>query len=93
MLRLSPVVISAAALLAVSGAMLLALPGSQASGPKQNVQVAADAEPGTTIEAPYTRVEAGRRVHVDAPYASVDVNTERRRVRVQAPFVDLDVKR
>jgi hypothetical protein len=31
-------------------------------------------------------------VRVDAPYADVDVNTDRRRVRVQAPFADIDVR-
>ena len=45
-----------------------------------------------TVDAPYTHVEAGRRVRVEAPYADVDVNTDRRRVRVQAPFADVDVR-
>jgi hypothetical protein len=45
-----------------------------------------------SVDAPYTHVEAGRRVRVDAPYAGVDVNTDRRRVRVQAPFADVDVR-
>lgn len=45
-----------------------------------------------TVDAPYTQVEAGRRVRVDAPYADVDVSTDRRRVRVQAPFADIDVR-
>jgi hypothetical protein len=45
-----------------------------------------------TVDAPYTHVEAGRRVRVDAPYADVDVNTDRRRVRVQAPFADVNVR-
>ena len=45
-----------------------------------------------SVDAPSTHVEAGRRVRVDAPYAGVDVNTDRRRVRVQAPFADVDVR-
>lgn len=45
-----------------------------------------------TVDAPYTHVEAGRRVRVEAPYADVDVNTDRRRVRVLAPFADVDVR-
>ena len=44
------------------------------------------------VDAPYARVEAGRRVRVDAPFADVDVNSDRRRVRVQAPFADVDVR-
>ena len=44
------------------------------------------------VDAPYTRVETGRRVRVDAPFADVDVNSDRRRVRVQAPFADVDVR-
>lgn len=44
------------------------------------------------VDAPYTRVEAGRRVRVDAPFADVDVNSDRRRVRVLAPFADVDVR-
>ena len=44
------------------------------------------------VDAPYTRVEAERRVRVDAPFAEVDVNSDRRRVRVQAPFADVDVR-
>jgi hypothetical protein len=91
MLRLSPVVIAAAALLTLSAATLL-VSVSQASDPNEGARVTADAGSGPIVEAPYTRVDAGRHVRVDAPYANVDVNTERRRVRVQAPFVDLDVK-
>lgn len=49
-------------------------------------------KPAVKVEAPYTRVEAGRRVRVDAPGANVDVDTDRRRVRVQAPFVDVNVR-
>lgn len=45
-----------------------------------------------TVDAPYTHVEAGRRVRVEAPYADIDVNTDRRRVRVLAPFADVDVR-
>jgi hypothetical protein len=44
------------------------------------------------VDAPYTRVEAGRRVRVDAPVADVDVNSDRRRVRVLAPFADVEVR-
>ena len=47
---------------------------------------------GATVDAPYTHVETGSRVRVEAPYADVDVNTDRRRVRVQAPFADVDVR-
>jgi hypothetical protein len=42
-----------------------------------------------TVDAPYTHVETGSRVRVEAPYVDVDVNTDRRRVRVQAPFADV----
>lgn len=56
----------------------------------------ADADHGRArdvkVDAPYTRVEAGRRVRVDAPFADVDINSDRRRVRVQAPFADVDVR-
>ncbi len=48
-------------------------------------------ERGTTVEAPYTRVEAGRKVKVEAPFT--DVKVSERRVRVRAPFVDIDVPR
>jgi hypothetical protein len=44
------------------------------------------------VDAPYTRVDAGRRVRVDAPFAAVDVLSDRRRVRVLAPFADVDVR-
>jgi hypothetical protein len=44
------------------------------------------------VQAPYTRVEAGRRVRVEAPYTDVKVDPDRGRVRVRAPFVDVDVR-
>ncbi len=44
-----------------------------------------------SVDAPYTRVEAGRRVIVDAPFASVYVGREGRHIR--APFVNLWVPR
>ena len=49
--------------------------------------------PTTRVEAPYTRVESGRKVAVDAPHAFVRVDRKRGRVVVRAPFVDLDVPR
>ncbi len=44
------------------------------------------------VRAPFTRVETGRRVIVDAPFASVYVN-RRHGVHVRAPFVNLWVPR
>lgn len=38
------------------------------------------------------RRKRGKDVTVDAPYADIDVNTDRRRVRVLAPFADVDVR-
>jgi hypothetical protein len=77
--------ISAAALAGVGATALSALAGQgDAAEPAR--------KPGVKVEAPYTRVEAGRRVQVDAPATSVDVDRDRRRVRVQAPFVDVNVR-
>jgi hypothetical protein len=39
------------------------------------------------VDAPFTRVETGRRVVVDAPFAHVTVNRHGRHIR--APFVNL----
>jgi hypothetical protein len=54
---------------------------------------AATRDRSTHVEAPYTRVESGRKLAVDAPYAFVRVNRRTGRVIVRAPFVDLDVPR
>jgi hypothetical protein len=77
--------ISAAALVVAGVSTLSALAGQGDDGKPAR-------KPGVKVEAPYTRVEAGRRVQVDAPYANVDVDSDRRRVRVQAPFVDVNVR-
>ena len=49
--------------------------------------------PTTRVEAPYTRVESGRKVAVDAPHAFVRVDRKRGRVVVRAPFANIDVPR
>jgi hypothetical protein len=77
--------ISAAALVVAGVTALSALAGQGDGGKPAR-------KPDVKVEAPYTRVEAGRRVQVDAPYANVDVDSDRRRVRVQAPFVDVNVR-
>jgi hypothetical protein len=46
---------------------------------------------GEVVNAPFTRVETGRRVIVDAPFAHV--YSGRRGHHVEAPFVDLWVPR
>lgn len=43
------------------------------------------------VDAPYTRVEPGRRVSIEAPFTDVDV--DRRRIRIRAPFLDIDIPR
>jgi hypothetical protein len=77
--------ISAAVLAAAGVTALSALAGEGDEGKPAR-------KPGVKVEAPYTRVETGRRVQVDAPFANVDVNSDRRRVRVHAPFVDVNVR-
>ena len=47
---------------------------------------------GEVVDAPYTHVEAGRRVVVDAPFAHVGVHNGDG-VHVRAPFVNLWVPR
>jgi hypothetical protein len=63
--------------------------GSDDAGP---VRIARKDDKTVTVEAPYAQVEAGRRTRVEAPFASVDVNPDRRSVRVLAPFADVDVR-
>jgi hypothetical protein len=75
-----------AAILAAAGATALSALAGQGDDAKPA------RKPDVKVEAPYTRVEAGRRVQVDAPYTNVDVDPDRRRVRVQAPFVDVNVR-
>jgi hypothetical protein len=63
--------------------------GSDDAGP---VRIARKDGESVSVEAPYTQVEVGRRTRVEAPFASVDVNPDRRSVRVQAPFADVNVR-
>jgi hypothetical protein len=74
-----------------------ALLGAVAVASAAALAPAADAatreRPTTRVEAPYTRVENGRKVAVDAPHAFVRVDRKTGRVVVRAPFVDLDVPR
>ena len=71
--------------------------GVLAAASVAGLAAAASAAPGerssTRVEAPHTRVETGRRVGVDAPYAFVRVDRKTGRVVVRAPFANIDVPR
>ena len=72
-----------------------ALLGAFAAAGVAAVASVAGAAPGerssTRVEAPHTRVETGRKVAVDAPYAFVRVDRKTGRVVVRAPFANVDV--
>jgi hypothetical protein len=71
--------------------------GAIAAASLTAVASAASAAPGerasTRVEAPYTRVDSGRKVAVDAPHAFVRVDRKTGRVVVRAPFANIDVPR
>jgi hypothetical protein len=85
-----PFLASAAALAVTAG---VALTAAAATGDKAVSDRAASdpATPAVQVDAPFARVEAGKRQHVEAPYTSVQVDANGGSVRVRAPFANVDV--